>query len=290
VATQLGPRWHRRLHLPDRSATSGSRAATRDRRTGPGGAGRAGAEPAGPDEAVTEAPDALEALLAVQDLDTALTPLQHPRDHLPERTARADARAALAVAAAALDDVASRRQVIADAQAKLERSLRELDARHADLAAKLPRTMVVREAEALMAEQQSVAARRSSVEDEELALLEEDEGLDGDEAGGRQALEAAQERVRSADDALAKVEAVIDEQEAELRQRREATAADVPGELLERYGELRDHFGGVAVARLVGGRCTGCHLALANAALERIRSAPPDALVECEECGRILVR
>lgn len=239
---------------------------------------------------MTEAPDALEALLTVQDLDTALTQLQHHRDHLPERTARADARAALAVAAAALDDVASRRQVIADAQAKLERSLRELDARHADLAAKLPRTMVVREAEALMAEQQSVAARRSSVEDEELALLEEDEGLDGDEAGGRQALEAAQERVRSADDALAKVEAVIDEQEAELRQRREATAADVPGELLERYGELRDHFGGVAVARLVGGRCTGCHLALANAALERIRSAPPDALVECEECGRILVR
>ena len=239
---------------------------------------------------MSEASGALEALLAVQDLDTALTQLQHHRAHLPERAARADALAAVAAATATLDSVATRRQVIADGQAKLERSLRELDARYADLAAKLPRTMVVREAEALMAEQQSVAARRSSVEDEELALLEEDEGLDGEEAGGRQAFAAAEERVRSADGALAEVEAVLDEQEAELRQRREATAADVPEELLKRYGELRDHFGGVAVARLVGGRCTGCHLALANAALERIRSAPPDALVECEECGRILVR
>jgi predicted nucleic acid-binding Zn-ribbon protein len=239
---------------------------------------------------VTEASGALEALLAVQDLDTALTQLQHHRAHLPERAARADALAAVAAATATLDEVATRRQVLADGQSRLERSLRELDARYADLAAKLPRTMVVREAEALMAEQHSVAARRSSVEDEELALLEEDEGLDGEEAGGRQTLLAAQERVRSADGALAEVEAVLDEQEAELRQRREATSADVPEELLKRYGELRDHFGGVAVARLVGGRCTGCHLALANAALERIRSAPPDALVECEECGRFLVR
>jgi predicted nucleic acid-binding Zn-ribbon protein len=59
---------------------------------------------------------------------------------------------------------------------------------------------------------------------------------------------------------------------------------------MARYEQLRPKFGGVAIARLVGGRCDGCHLALAQAALERIRSAPPDALVECEECGRLLVR
>ena len=240
---------------------------------------------------MSEASGALEALLAVQDLDTALTQLQHHRAHLPERAARADALAAVAAATATLDAVATRRQVIADGQARLERSLRELDARYADLAAKLPRTMVVREAEALMAEQQSVAARRSSVEDEELALLEEDEGLDGEEAGGRQALAAAEERVRSADGALAEVEAVLDEQEAELRQRREADRGRRAGGAARPLrASCATSFDGVAVARLVGGRCTGCHLALANAALERIRSAPPDELVECEECGRILVR
>ena len=66
--------------------------------------------------------------------------------------------------------------------------------------------------------------------------------------------------------------------------------APVPAELLARYDALRAQLGGVAVARLVGGRCDGCHLALAQAALERIRLAPPDELVECEECGRLLVR
>jgi predicted nucleic acid-binding Zn-ribbon protein len=29
---------------------------------------------------------------------------------------------------------------------------------------------------------------------------------------------------------------------------------------------------------------------LAQAALERIRNAPPDEVVECEECGRLLAR
>jgi len=239
---------------------------------------------------VTEASGALEALLAVQELDTALTQLAHSRGHLPERVARDEAQAAVTAATVGLDDLALRRQAIADAQVALERSLRELDVRHADLATKLTRTMVVREAEALIAEQQSVAARRSSVEDEELGLLEEDEGLDDEEAGDRQALAGAVERARTAGEALAATEAVLDEQEAQLRQRRDAAAVDVPEDLLSRYGELRQRFGGVAVARLVGGRCDGCHLMLAQAALERIRAAPPDALVECEECGRILVR
>ena len=84
--------------------------------------------------------------------------------------------------------VAERRQAIADAQTGLERSLRELDARAADLAAKLPRTMVVREAEALMAEQQTVRDRVSAVADEELVLLEEDEALDGEESSHRSEL------------------------------------------------------------------------------------------------------
>ena len=57
---------------------------------------------------------------------------------------------------------------------------------------------------------------------------------------------------------------MLDEQEAELRRRRDEVAAPVPEELLARYEALRTRLGGVAVARLVGGRCDGCHLALAR--------------------------
>ena len=48
--------------------------------------------------------------------------------------------------------------------------------------------------------------------------------------------------------------------------------------------------GGVGAARLVGPSCTGCHLTLPAQELDRIRREPPDALVFCDQCGRILVR
>jgi hypothetical protein len=239
---------------------------------------------------VTSATGAIETLLTVQDLDTALTQLQHQRAHLPERAAWASGRAEVAAATAALADLAARRQAIAGSQTALERSLRELDARYADLAAKLPRTTVVREAEALMAEQQVVAARRSGVEDEELALLEEDDVLDGEETVARAELARAEEALALSTEHLKAADAVLDEQEADLRRRRQEAVDPLPEALVTRYEDLRAHLGGVAVARLVGGRCDGCHLALAQAALERIRAASPDEMVECEECGRLLVR
>jgi predicted nucleic acid-binding Zn-ribbon protein len=231
-----------------------------------------------------------ETLLALQDVDTAMTQLLHQRAHLPERTAEAAERGAVDAATKKLALVAERRQALADAQAGLERSLRELDARAADLAAKLPRTTVVREAEALMAEQQIVRQRVSAIEDEELVLLEEDESLDAEDAARRTELSAAEARLADAVEARERAEAVVDAELAQRRAEREREAAPLPADLLARYDRLRAQHDGVAVARLIGGRCDGCHLMLAQAALERIRTAPPDEVVECEECGRLLAR
>jgi uncharacterized protein len=52
---------------------------------------------------------------------------------------------------------------------------------------------------------------------------------------------------------------------------------------------LRHDLGGIAVARLVGTNCGGCHLTLSAVELDRIRHEPGDAVVICEECGRLLV-
>ena len=239
---------------------------------------------------MTDGQGPAETLLALQDLDTAITQLVHQRAHLPERAAEATERAAVEAINKKLALVAERRQAIAEAQTGLERSLRELDARAADLAAKLPRTMVVREAEALMAEQQTVRNRVSAVADEELVLLEEDEALDNEESSHRSELSAVEERLTAAVDARERAEAVVDAELAERRAERDREAEPLPADLLARYDRLRKQHDGVAVARLVGGRCDGCHLALAAAALDRIRTAPPDEVVECDECGRLLAR
>ncbi len=89
---------------------------------------------------------------------------------------------------------------------------------------------------------------------------------------------------------LAAAEAEIDREISVEEQARAGVASEVPGELLRIYEGLRSKLGGVGAARLAGSSCTGCHLVLPAAELARIRKEPPDALVYCDQCGRILVR
>ena len=60
---------------------------------------------------------------------------------------------------------------------------------------------------------------------------------------------------------------------------RVAAAATVPADLLARYERLRTRIGGTGAARLVGGSCSGCHLALPAMEVDRIRKAPPDEVI-----------
>jgi predicted nucleic acid-binding Zn-ribbon protein len=89
---------------------------------------------------------------------------------------------------------------------------------------------------------------------------------------------------------LIDAEAAVDAELAGVSSERDEAAGAVPAPLLARYERLRSHLGGVAVATLDGPRCTGCNLTLPTSELERIRLAAPDDIVECEQCGRILVR
>ena len=62
------------------------------------------------------------------------------------------------------------------------------------------------------------------------------------------------------------------------------------GAALERYERLRARLGGVAVARLDGSRCSGCHLDLSTQRARRRSSASaPGEFADCPQCGRLLV-
>src|SRR5262249_59827474 len=90
--------------------------------------------------------------------------------------------------------------------------------------------------------------------------------------------------------AVAGAEADVARQLADVLAARPGAAAPIPPALLDRYERLRSKLGGVAIATLDGTRCTGCNLMLPTLELERVRAAAPGVVVECEQCGRILVR
>ncbi|HZD64976.1 MAG TPA: C4-type zinc ribbon domain-containing protein, partial [Acidimicrobiales bacterium] len=147
-----------------------------------------------------------------------------------------------------------------------------------------------RELSAMSEEVASLRRRRSELEDQAIAVMEEAEPLDAalaDLAEERRRLEAERAQVSAA---IAEAEAAIAEEEAAERRAREDQAAHLPADLADQYEALRARLGGVGAARLVHGSCTGCHLTLPASEQERLRHLPPDDVATCDQCGRILAR
>jgi len=136
----------------------------------------------------------------------------------------------------------------------------------------------------------SLERRITSLEDEELEVMERLEEA-------QQALDSLLEQLRAADERLVSLGESRDRQVLEIEEEltkvkadRDPAAADIPAELLALYDRLRENKGGVGAAALRARQCGGCRLSLDNAELAVIRKAPSDEVIRCEECQRILIR
>jgi hypothetical protein len=233
----------------------------------------------------------LDALLAVQEIDTALDRGRHRLMSLPELAQLA----VIDTEVAALDQQLARareeRDAVAGVQQTLEANLGTVESRAAELKKRLYGGTVsaTRELQAMAAEVDSLTARASELESRVLETMEAREPLDARVAGiegeksSRLEVRAVLEEKRAV--RQAEVTAELDA----LHEARAAAAADVPADLLAIYDNLRQHLGGVGAARLVGSRCGGCHLTLPATELDQLRHQPPGTLNYCEQCGRILV-
>lgn len=90
----------------------------------------------------------------------------------------------------------------------------------------------------------------------------------------------------SRDEALAR----LDAEAGEVGAPRVAVSGEVGAELLALYDKIRVTGGGLGAAPLRQRRCGGCQLELNAVDLGRIKAAPEDEVIRCEECRRILVR
>jgi hypothetical protein len=234
----------------------------------------------------------MEVLIEVQAHDTLLDQLHHRIEALPERAelrAVEQRRAALAVelaqVQAAVDDLAGRQRQLE------ERIATAADRRHAiEQRMRSGDMPMSRDLQAMDHEVQQLGARQAQFEDEEIALLEEEEPLDAvlsEHQAAVAALDGERHRLQAA---VAQTEQGIRASIAEEESRRAACATDLPADLAERYEFLRSRLGGVGAARLVGDRCDGCHLTLPAVDVERIRNLPLEQFATCPQCDRILVR
>jgi hypothetical protein len=236
--------------------------------------------------------DPFAVLLAVQDLDTALSQLHHRKAGLPERRQLGALEAELTGFDARIAEAEAARAELVARQRELEDHIAQINQRREAIEARLynARGSAARDLQAMDEEVQHLTMRRAELEDEELTSMEAQEPIDA--ALERLRAERAQvtEAAAGLRDAVAAVEAVIDAEISADEMARGAEAAKLPGPLLDRYEVLRARLKGTGAARLVGNRCEGCHLELPSMEVERIHRLPADAVVTCDQCGRILVR
>jgi uncharacterized protein len=238
---------------------------------------------------VKAAPEAQRRLLDVQAIDTALAQLAHRRRSLPE-LAQIEA---VAREISALEDERVRAQVAVDDLdrdiARFEKDIDQVRTRKDRDQKRLDAGGALREIEGLQHELATLNRRQSELEDAELELMEQRETAE-------QALNDVTGRLAAAGERRAAAEARRDEVYAEIAKEEEFKSssrgplvADLPADLITLYDKIRADTGlGAALVR--SGRCGGCRIELYGADLARVKSAPADEVVRCEECRRIMVR
>ncbi|MBC2935062.1 zinc ribbon domain-containing protein [Nocardioides sp. zg-1228] len=231
------------------------------------------------------------ALLGVAELDSRAAQLRHQRAHLPEL---AEISALEAERTELTDRVRDARIVVDDLtveQAKADREVEQVKARRERDRTRMDTGQVTnpKDLERMQHELVSLERRITTLEDAELEVMENLEeaqqvldglGIRADDIDARLA-----ELVTARDDKRVEIDRALDEVTAA----RGPATEGMPEDLMALYERLREQKG-IGAALLRARQCGGCNMGLDASELSRIRSAPADEVIRCEECQRILVR
>lgn len=229
-------------------------------------------------------------LLDLQALDTRLAQIRHARTSLPVLAEIAD----LEGKARVLDDEIVRvrtahgdvqREVAkAEADVQLVRDRAARDQQRLDAGVGTSKDLL-----GIQHELQSLARRQSELEEVELEVMERAEALESD----LRELTAGRDRLTERLDALAAERdsalAALATDEDQVAAPRDGLVAEVGEDLIALYDRIR-RTSGTGAAALRQRRCEGCRLELNATEMNRIKGAPEDDVLRCEECSRILVR
>ena len=221
---------------------------------------------------------------------------------LDARIVRADTARRNPPQAARVNELVARRQELSqelttrlgvrdDLQAELKRiesDVAVVDARRARDTERLAASSNAKEAQGLESELASLARRKSDLEDGELDVMDR--------------LEQAEASVSEQEALIAEINAEGARLSAEGKQSvadataafeqstrdRAAVAGSIAADLLAMYDRIAQRTTGAGLLRR--NTCEACNMVLSGTDLQAVRQAAPDTVVNCPECGAILVR
>lgn len=243
-------------------------------------------------ETTEPAPESTTAtrLLELQRIDTESDQLTNRRERLPERDELAAASTQMGAWEAERTAMRKRMDQLNEAIEKAESEGAEIAEHKKRLEAQMKTVIAPREAEALMHEIATLDEQTDTLDDAELEALEEQSDIDDRLTVHLGAEEALLASVGTADSALERVTAEIDAELAGLAIARATHRDSMAESVLAKYGRVRASLG-VAVAKLVGHLCAGCHLDMSAAEIDDAKdeAAVGDGVAECPNCGRMII-
>jgi len=228
-------------------------------------------------------------LLPVQAIDQRLAQLDHRKVQLPERGVADMAKKALDRARAELQHAEKRQRDVAGEIDRLERRGAELDAKKSKYETQLKSVVVMREVEALQQEIATIDSEHSTLDDEELVLLEEAERLEQALATMRANIPALEASAADATSGLATAIGVVDGEIAAARDERMRRAAGVDAESMALYESVRSRMPSAAVAELAKGSCGGCRTSLSPKEQAELKKVADSTDARCPYCSCLLV-
>jgi len=236
----------------------------------------------------------LSPLLEIQDIDRECDRLHERRRALPERAVQAKVQARLARIDEAHAALVARRAELDRAEHALADQVDTVAAKAHGIEDTLYGGTVkaARDLRTLQEEIGHVREEQTGLEDRELELLEAIERTGAEMAENRRERAEVEQELASVESVLCAAERVIDDELAAFGRDREGRAKGLPGVILEEYAHLRrrEKLGGIAAAAFTDKGCGGCKMQLPRVESRLMREQPEDALLRCENCGRLLVR
>lgn len=228
----------------------------------------------------------------MQELDARADQLRHQRAKLPElaeitelTAKRTDVDNLARDARITVDDLTTeQKKVDLDVEAVKTRRTRDRDRMDQGLITN-PKDL-----ERMQHELESLERRITSLEDDELEVMEKIEEAQKELTQYEAMVAETDERLGALAAARDEKLAAIDEQLQKVQADRVPAAEGLPEDLLKLYLKLREQKGGVGAATLRARTCSGCQLGLDSVEMSRIQGLAEDEVVRCEECDRILVR
>ena len=226
----------------------------------------------------------LQALVALQRLDTAADTARRRLADLPAAERDIDSR--LTTASAAVDAAKARLAENQQARRELEKQVAVVDTRLAQFEAHKAAVKTNQEFTALLHEIATAKGQKDTIEEQILILLEAADGVTADVKAAERALADAKRDGDTARVALGEERRTLDHELSRLADERKRETAAVQATVLAKYDQILKQRRMLAVAAINGEMCTACYVRLRPAVAQQIRRN--EDIIQCDSCQRIL--